>query len=162
MPALDKASVEQWLRRHEPDAATRAVTADIHVDDMPGVLSEMIRLGHVLDRAAAHDPHRLDILLQQPAVRSGMRTVLGHASPARRARLLDWLSKAPLPNRHVVAGGLLADEPGVPPEADAGRITRESLRRLNRSALLARLFSPERVMRLLSICGNREGAPCDA
>lgn len=162
MPALDKASVEQWLRTHEPDAATRAITADIRVDDMPGVLSEMIRLGHALDRAAVHEPNRLDILLQQPAARSGLRAVLGHASPARRARLLDWLSKAALPNRHLVTGGLLADEPGVPPEADAGRIARESLRKLNRSALLARLFSPERVMRLLSICSNREGAPCDA
>ena len=162
MPALDKTSVEQWLRAHEPDAASRAVTADIQVDDMPGVLSEMIRLGHALDRAAAHDPNRLDILLRQPPARSGMRTVLGHASPARRARLLDWLAGAPLPNRHLVTGGLLADEPGVPPEADAGRIARESLRQLNRSALLARLFSPERVTRLLSICGNGRDAPCDA
>ena len=162
MPALDKASVEQWLRTHEPEAAPRAVTADIQVDDMPGVLSEMIRLGHALDRAAAHDPNRLDILLRQPEAQSGMRTVLGHASPARRARVLDWLAGAPLPNRHLVTGGLLADEPGVPPEADAGRIARESLRQLNRSALLARLFSPERVTRLLSICGNGKDAPCEA
>jgi len=162
MPALDKASVEQWLRRHEPDAATHAITADIQVDDMPGVLSEMIRLGQVLDRAAAHDPNRLDILLQQPPARSGMRTVLGHASPARRVRLLDWLSGAALPNRHLVTGGLLADEPGVPPEADAGRIARESIRQINRGTLLARLFSPERVTRLLSICSNGKDAPCDA
>lgn len=162
MPALDKASVEQWLRRHEPDAATHAITADIQADDMPGVLSEMIRLGHALDQAAAHDPNRLDILLRQPAARSGMRTVLGHASPARRVRLLDWLSGAALPNRHLVTGGLLADEPGEPPEADAGRITRESIRQLNRGALLARLFSPERVTRLLSICSKGEDAPCDA
>ncbi len=162
MPALDKASVEQWMRRHEPDAAARAITADIQADDMPGVLSEMIRLGHALDRAAAHDPNRLDLLLQQPVARSGMRTVLGHASPARRVRLLDWLSGAALPNRHLVTGGLLADEPGVPPEADAGRIARESIRQLNRGALLARLFSPERITRLLSTCNNGEDAPCDA
>jgi len=162
MPALDKASVEQWLRRREPDVAARAVTADIQADDMPGVLSEMIRLGHALDQAAEHDPNRLDILLRQPAARSGLRAVLGHASPARRVRLLDWLSGAPLPNRHLVAHGLLADEPGVPPEADAGRITRESIRQLNRGTLLARLFSPERVTRLLSTCSKGEDAPCDA
>lgn len=162
MPALDKVSVEQWLRRHEPDAASHALTTDLQTDDMPGVLCEMIRLGHALDRAAAHDPNRLDILLRQPAAQSGMRTVLGHASPARRARLLDWLSGAALPNRHLVTGGLLADDPGVPPEADAGRIARESIRRLNRSALLARLFSPERVTRLLSICSNGKDTPCDA
>jgi len=162
MPALGKASVEQWLRRREPDVAARAVTADIQADDMPGVLSEMIRLGHALDQAAEHDPNRLDILLRQPAARSGLRAVLGHASPARRVRLLDWLSAAPLPNRHLVAHGLLADEPGVPPEADAGRIARESIRQLNRGTLLARLFSPERVTRLLSICSKGEDAPCDA
>lgn len=162
MPALDKASVEQWLRRHEPEAAGPAITADIEVDDMPGVLSEMIQLGHVLDQAAAHDPNRLDLLLQQPAARSGMRAVLGHSSPARRVRLLDWLSKAELPNRHLVMGGLLADEPGVPPEANAGRVTRESIRQLNRGILLARLFSPERITRLLSTCNNAEDAPCDA
>lgn len=162
MPALDKASVEQWLRTHEPDAATRAITADIQADDMPGVLSEMIRLGYALDRATEHDPNRLDILLRQPAARSGMRTVLGHASPARRARLLDWLSKAELPNRHLVTGGLLADKPGVPPEADAGRIARESLRQLNRGALLARLFAPERVTRLLATCGKGGDVPCEA
>ena len=162
MPALDKVSVEQWLRRHESDAASHALTTDLQTDDTPGVLYEMIRLGHALDRAAAHDPNRLDILLRQPAAQSGMRTVLGHASPARRARLLDWLSGAALPNRHLVTGGLLADDPGVPPEADAGRIARESIRRLNRSALLARLFSPERVTRLLSICSNGKDTPCDA
>lgn len=162
MPALDKASVEQWLRRHEPDAASRAITPDLQVDDMPGVLSELIRLGHALDRAAAHDPNRLDILLRQPAARSDMRAVLGHASPARRMRMLDWLSGAPLPNRHLVTGGLLADEPGVPPEDDAGRINRESIRQFNRGALLARLFSPERVTRLLATCGKGEDAPCDA
>lgn len=162
MPALDKASVEQWLQRREPDAAAHVITADIQADDMPGVLSEMIRLGHALDQAAEHDPNRLDILLRQPAARSGMRTVLGHASPARRVRLLDWFSRAALPNRHLVTGGLLADEPGVPPEADAGRITRESIRQLNRGTLLARLFSPERVTRLLSTCNNGEDAPCDA
>ncbi len=162
MPALGKASVEQWLRRREPDVAARAVTADIQADDMPGVLSEMIRLGHALDQAAEHDPNRLDILLQQPAARSSLRAVLGHASPARRVRLLDWLSGAALPNRHLVAHGLLADEPGVPPEVDAGRIARESIRQLNRGTLLARLFSPERVTRLLSICNKGEDTPCDA
>ena len=162
MPALDKASVEQWLRTHEPEVATRAITADIQVDDMPGVLSELIRLGHALDRAAEHDPNRLDILLRQPAARSDMRAVLGHASPARRVRMLNWLSGAPLPNRHLVTGGLLADEPGVPPEADAGRINRESIRQLNRGTLLARLFSTERVTRLLATCGKGEDAPCDA
>ncbi len=162
MPALDKASIEQWLRTHEPDVAARAITADIEADDMPSVLSEMIKLGHALDRAAAHDPDRLDILLQQPAARSGMRAVLGHASPARRVRLLDWLSGPALPNRHLVTRGLLADEPGVPPDADAGRIARESIRQLNRGGLLARLFSPERITRLLSACNNGEGTPCDA
>jgi len=162
MPALDKASVEQWLRTHEPNVAARAITADIQVDDMPGVLSEMIRLGHALDRAAEHDPNRLDILLQQPGARSGMRAVLGHASPARRVRLLDWFSRAVLPNRHLVTGGLLADEPGVLHEADAGHIARESIRQLNRGTLLARLFSPERITRLLSTCNNGEDAPCDA
>ena len=162
MPALDKASVEQWWRTHEPEVAARAIMADIQADDMPGVLSEMIRLGHALDQAAAHNPNRLDILLQQPTARSGMRTVLGHASPDRRARLLDWLSRAELPNRHLVMGGLLADEPGVSPEADAGRVTRESIRQINRGTLLARLFSPERVTRLLSTCDNGGNAPCDA
>jgi len=162
MPALDKASVEQWLQRREPDAAAHVITADIQADDMPRVLSEMIRLGHALDQAAEHDPNRLDILLRQPGARSGMRAVLGHASPARRVRLLDWFSRAALPNRHLVTGGLLADEPGVPPEADAGRIARESIRQLNRGTLLARLFSPERVTRLLSTCNNGEDAPCDA
>ena len=162
MPALDKASVEQWLRRHEPDVAAYAATPNIQADDMPGVLSEMIVLGQALDRAAARDPNRLDILLQQPAARSVMRAVLGHASIARRARLLNWLSQAALPNRHLVMLGLLADEPGVPPEADAGRIARESIRKLNRTVLLARLFSPERVERLLSTRNDGEELPCDA
>jgi len=162
MPALDNSSVEQWLRTHQPDVAARTNTADIEADDMPGVLSEMIRLGQALDRAAEHDPNRLDILLQQPAARSGMRAVLGHASPARRVRLLDWLSGAALPNRHLVTGGLLADEPGVSSEADAGRIARESIRQLNRGTLLARLFGPERVTRLLSTCSKGKDAPCDA
>ena len=162
MPALDKASAEQWLRTRDPDAAAPAITPDILPDDMAGVLSEMIRLGHALDQAAAHDPNRLDLLLRQPAARSGMRAVLGHASPARRVRLMDWLSKAELPNRHLVTGGLLADDPSVPPEADAGRITRESIRKLNRGTLLARLFSPERVTRLLATCDKGGNAPCDA
>jgi len=162
MPALDNSSVEQWLRTNQPDVAARTNTADIEADDMPGVLSEMIRLGQALDRAAEHDPNRLDILLQQSAAQSSMRTVLGHASPARRVRLLGWLSETARPSRHLVTGGLLADEPGVSSEADAGRIARESIRQLNRGTLLARLFSTERVTRLLSTCSNGKDAPCDA
>lgn len=162
MPALDKASVEGWLRAHEPDLAAHAAAPDIEADDMPSVLSTVVGLGHALDRAHAHDPGRLGAALRQPEARSGMRAVLGHVGTARRVRLLRWLSEAALPDRHLVMAGLLADEPHVPPEADAGRIARESIRYLNRGTLLARLFSPERVARLLSVCAVEEGAPCAA
>ena len=77
-------------------------------------------------------------------------------------RLLEWFSGDVLPNRKLVTLGLLADEPGAPPEADAGRIARESIRKLNRTVLLARLFSPERVERLLSTRSGGEELPCDA
>lgn len=161
MPALDRASVEAWLRAHEPGAA-HAITGEIEADDMPSVLAAVIGLGHALDRARARDPGRLGGVLRQPAGRAGLRTVLGHLGAARRVRLLHWLCGAGLPERHLVMAGLLADEPGIPPGADAGRVVREAVRRLNRGALLARLFSPERVARLLSVCAVEEGAPCAA
>lgn len=162
MPALDRTSVEHWLRTHVPDAAARAATSDIQTDDMPSVLSEMVRLGQALDRALAHDPDRLSAVLQQPDARSSMRAVLGHASTARRVRLLQWFSSAGLPHRERVMAGLLADDPDAAPGTDPGRIARESVRHLNRSTLLARLFSPERVSRLLSMCRDGEDVPCDA
>ena len=161
MPALDRASVEAWLRAHEPGAA-HAITSGIETDDVPGVLTALIVLGHALDRARAHDLGRLGETLKQPGVRAGLRLVLGHLGAARRVRLLHWLCEAGLPERHLVMAGLLADEPGTPPGTDAGRVVREAVRRLNRGALLARLFSPERVARLLSVCAVEEGAPCAA
>ena len=162
MPALDKQSVEHWLRTHAPDAAARAATSDIQADDMASVLSEMVRLGQALDDAFAHDPVGLSARLQQPGPRSSMRAVIGHASPAQRIRLLQWFSSTRLPNRDRIMAGLLADDPSAAPGADAGKIARESIRRLNRSALLARLFSPERISRLLSMCPDGKDMPCNA
>ncbi len=162
MPDLDKAAVEQWLRTNDPDVADQTASADIQADDMPGVLSEMIRLGHALDRAVANDPDKLSAFLLQPEARSGMRAVLGHASTARRVSLLSWFATSALPNRNLVMNELLADEPDAAREADAGHVARESIRNLNRSTLLARLFSPQRVARLLSTCTNQEDLACDA
>ena len=162
MPALDKQSVEHWLRTHAPDVAARDPVSDIQADDMASVLSEMVRLGQALDDALAQNPSELSARLQQPEPRSTMREVLGHASPAWRIRLLQWFSSAGLPNRERIMAGLLADDPTAAPGADAGRIARDSIRHLNRSSLLTRLFSPERVSRLLSICQNGRDMPCDA
>ena len=162
MPALDKQSVEQWLQTHAPGAAATTATSSIQSDDMASVMSEMIKLGQALDRGLSRDPQGLSSCLQQPEKRSAMRAVLGHASPGRRIRLLHWLNSAGLPHRERITAGLLADDPDAAPGADAGRIARESIRQINRSTLLARLFSPARISRLLSMCDDGKDALCDA
>ncbi len=162
MPALDKQSVEHWLRTHASDVAARDPVSDIQADEMASVLSEMVKLGQALDDASVRKPDGLSACLQQPGPRSTMREVIGHASPARRIRLLQWFSSAGLPNRERIMAGLLADDPNAAPGADAGKIARDSIRHLNRSTLLAQLFSPERVSRLLSMCQDERDLPCDA
>lgn len=148
MLKLDHASIEAFFINQQP-GLFRHVARDPDPDDVPSVLTSLIRLGRTLDRALAADPAQLSTTLATPQVRDALRLVLAHCGTLRRVRLLHWLATAPIPDRHQILRDLLADSGNDDPQADAGRIVRESAIRLHRSEMMRCLFAPERIACLL-------------
>lgn len=143
MPDLSPTAVAEWLRERDPDVATLHLLGPIDAD--PAVLQTMLRLGELLEQALATDAERLSARLRHPATAVNLRAALAQAGLARRLRLLEWFGDDCLPERNAV----LAAAMGVGPDGD---FVRAELQALQRRALLARVYAPERIQMLLTAC----------
>ncbi|TDH62371.1 hypothetical protein E2C06_12240 [Dankookia rubra] len=143
MPDLSPNAVADWLRERDPDVATLHLLGPVDAD--PAVLRTMLRLGELLEQALATDAERLSVRLRHPATAVNLRAALAQSGMARRLRLLDWFGERGLPERNAV----LALTMGAGPDGD---FIRAELQALQRRALLARIYAPERLQMLLAAC----------
>ena len=137
------------------DSATGATQREpvpgITVDDLPSVMVAVRRFAEVLGRAVEHDVDGLAFKLRQPETVSALQTVLAHLMPQRRLDIVSWLDQAELPAKHEVLGLIWADTPGDA-APNPGQIMRRSLQHLHRSECARRIFAPERIAHLSSLC----------
>lgn len=144
MPDLDHAAVSGWLSARDPVAAALARPGPVDADDR--ALAALLRLGVALDKAAERDAAALAEALCEEETSVRLRSALAQIGTARRLRLLEWLGEAGLPNGRALLAAM-GDGPG-------GAFQRAELAALERRAILARVFAPERVAELRAACAE--------
>lgn len=109
----------------------------------PGLLA----LGGALDAARERDAAALPGRLRGDPLRDDLRGALAKLGPARMLRILDWLTESTTLDRRRVLDAILEADP-----SGAGQALRAAIHDDNRQALLARIFSQERLDTLLAAC----------
>jgi hypothetical protein len=142
MPSLDTPSATAWLSANEPALAAVTVRATPLVEDPPFVGRALADFGRALDNALAHNPLDLATRLRTVPNSRALATLLDNLSLATRCRLLGWFARTTTTAGTFLLPALLspADNPRLP----------MGLLSLNRQALLARLYTSERVHALLT------------
>lgn len=149
MPDLHRSSALAWLNGVAPSFARRCSAAIRPLEDVAAVHPLLVEFGAALDRACDARPACVVPALLGGAAGAELREVLAQLGPARLLRLLAWFDGAPLPEHERLREALLAD--GL---SDAGEVLHAMLRELHRQALLARIFSPDRLAALLRACST--------
>ena len=135
----------------EAAEAHREPVPEITVDDLPSVMVAVRRLADVLGRAVEQDVDGLAVKLRRPETVTALQTALAHLTPQRRLNILGWLDEAELPAKHEVLGLIWADTPGDA-TPNPGQIVRRSLQHLHQAECVRRIFAPERIAHLASLC----------
>ena len=144
MPDLTPSAIEAWLTKHGSAALPGA---SVGSENGPEVLPGVVRLGHALDQALSRSILDTESLLTDPTALSHMQPVMAHFGPARRLRMLHWLSDAGFKDPRGIVEGVTA------PAADGtGQSIRQWLLDLQRRDLLAAIFAPDRLNLLLAAC----------
>lgn len=151
MPDLRKAVVTAWLQEREPSVATLGGGAVRPLEDDAEVRTALSNLGEALDDSLNRDASLLSARLREPLVQTRLRSVLVQLGPARLLGLLHWLTFSGLPAGEKVLAGLLEDEPD-----GTGVKLRAAVQDLHRQALLARIFSKDRLRILLNACQSQQ------
>jgi hypothetical protein len=151
MPDLTKSTVIAWLEQREPSVAILAGGAVRPLEDDAEVRTALGKLGHALDASLNRDASVLSGQLCEPSIQTGLRDVLVQLGPARLLRVLHWLTFSGLPAGEKVVAGLLEDEP-----SGTGAKLRAAVQHLHRQALLARIFSKDRLRILLNACQGQQ------
>ncbi len=132
-------------------AAHREPVPEITVDDLPSVMVAVRRFAEALGRAVEHDVDGLAARLRQPETVIALQTALAQLTPQRRLDILGWLDVAELPAKREVLGLIWADTPsGATP--NPGQVVRRSLQHLHQAECVRRIFAPERIAHLSSLC----------
>jgi len=132
-------------------AAHREPVPEITVDDLPSVMVAVRRLAEALGRAVEHDLDGLTAQLRRPETIAALQTALAQLTPQRRLDILGWLDEANLPKKHETLGLIWADTPGGD-TPNPGQIVRRSLQHLHQAECVRRIFAPERIAHLSSLC----------
>ena len=142
MPALETASVLDWLTACEPASARALITAIQPVEEDEDNRSGLAALGEVLDRFDGTQ-RTLSACLASGEPGQDLRAILIQLGAARLLRLIQWLSEEAGPDGERTLTALLDGAYGP---ADPIRTT---LQVLHRQALLARIFDEARLRILL-------------
>ena len=142
MPALDTASVLDWLTACEPAAARAPITPIRPIEEIDESRDGLAALGEALDRFDGAE-RALSASLGSGEPGQDLRAVLIQLGAARLLRLMRWLSGEAGPDGERVLTALLDGGYGDPDPI------RAALQALHRQALLARIFDEARLRILL-------------
>ena len=112
--------------------------------DIARALSKMLL---ALDDALACAPVACSAALEAGSLSQTMAATLAHLGPHQSLQVLHRLSVSALPGCYQVLDGLMTSAPN-----DFGRVLYLNTRTQHRQALLASIFSPERVQALAKAC----------
>ena len=144
MPDLTTASIELWLAKH---GSVAIGDAGIGPENHPDVLPAVTRLGTALSAAHDHSVPETRSVLGDAVAADHLKTVMAHIGPARRLRLLAWLSDSGFDDpRDIIDQLTAACSDG------SGQSIRRWLLDMQRHDLLAALFDPNRIDMLLAAC----------
>ncbi len=132
-------------------AAHREPVPEITMDDLPSVMVAVRRFAEALGRAVEHDAGGLAVKLRRQETVAALQSVLAQITPQRRLDILGWLDEAELPAKREVLGLIWADTPGGD-TPNPGQIVRRSLQHLHQAECVRRIFAPERIAHLSSLC----------
>lgn len=131
----------------EQDATVPPTPACSSAGQAAGLDDCLAKLMGSLAKAGAEHPDLLSSALHGGPVRADLHGVLAQLAPGQMLPILDWLSRASLPNRRELLQALLDDgPPGSAP------VLRAVLQAAHREDLLAAIFHPDRVHRLRQAC----------
>lgn len=132
-------------------AAHREPVLEITVDDLPSVMVAVRRFAEAWGRTVENDVDGLAARLRQPGTVAALQTALAHLMPQQRLDILGWLDEANLLKKHEVLGLIWGDTPGGA-TPNPGQIVRRSLQHLHQAECVRRIFAPERIAHLSSLC----------
>ena len=144
---LDRDAVTRWLTERQPEGSSPGCELIRPIEAAPEVRPSLLTLGGALGAARERDATTLSAHLCGDPLRDDLRGALAQLGAARLLRLLDWLTEDAVPERRRVLEALLAADP-----SGAGQALRTAIEDYNRQALLARIFSQERLDALLAAC----------
>ena len=144
MPDLTTTSIDLWLAEHGSMAISEA---SVGPENHPDVLPAVTRLGEALEAAQDHSLPETRAALGDGVAANHLKTVMAHIGPARRLRLLSWLSDSGFDNPRGIVEQLTAASPD-----GSGQTIRQWLLDMQRHDLLAAIFDPTRINMLLAAC----------
>ncbi len=144
MPVLTTTSIDLWLAKHGSMAISDAsIGPENHSDVLPAVT----RLGAALEAAHDRSVAETRAALGGEAAANHLKSVMAHIGPARRLRLLSWLSDSGFDDPRGIVEQLTAASPD-----GSGQTIRQWLLDMQRHDLLAAIFDPTRINMLLAAC----------
>jgi hypothetical protein len=153
VPDLAISSVQDWLRREEPDRPWLLEQPVAPAEAQPDVERALVRLGEVLDEAAAKDRAALAAQLQTGPVTDDLRALMGQLGFPRALRLLVWLVQSELPESDAILSAVLETDP-----SGIGQYLQAALGEASRRALLERIYAPDRLAALMAACEPADGS----
>jgi hypothetical protein len=153
VPDLARSSVQDWLRREEPDRHGVLEQPVAPAEAQPDVEQALVRLGEALDEAAARHRPALAAQLQAGPVRDDLRALMGQLGFPRALRLLGWLVQSELPESDAILSAVLeTDLSGI------GQYLQAALVEAARRALLERIYARDRLAALMAACEPADGS----
>jgi len=153
MPDLHRSSAIAWLSAVEPGFDGRLTAPMRPIEDLAAIHPLLVELGEALDHVRARQPDQLVPMLLDETTVSTLREVLAQLGPARMLRLIAWFEDGDLSESERLFDALVRDDLSA-----AGQLLRNMLRELHRQALLARIFSLERLALLQAITSSQKEA----
>jgi len=137
-------AVAGWLAVHGSEELARTPS---RADDRAELASTLVALGKAMDDSVHGGVEPLETALRE-GLSSSVAEVIAHLGPARRLRLLHWLTEAGFEHPDRVIDGIA--DPGTP----YGAAILSWMTALLRREQLDRLFAAERIEMLITACRN--------
>ncbi len=139
---LKTEAVAEWLAIHGSEDLARSPP---RTDDRPELSGALATFGSALDGNVRDGVEPLETALHQ-GLSCSMAEVIAHLGPARRLRLLHWLTEAGFDQPDRVIDGI------TDPSTPGGAVVLRWMTALLRREQLDRLFSIERIETLKTAC----------
>ena len=150
MPDLGSAAVADWIAA--AGSSDLALLSQKQKADPPGIAAAAVALGDALEAVTQPYAEALDTALETTDLAGDLSEVMARFGPARRLRMLHWLTEAGCEDTHKSVSRV------TDPATTSGAALQQWLAALLQRELLDQLFSKDRLETLRIAC-ERAGQP---